>query len=122
MEQRETMNDLICNAIWARRLVRFVYDGYERVVEPHVHGINTANHEVLGGYLVAGWSASTPEAGWRNYLVRDMAGIHVLATPFDGPRPGYNPNDPSFRQVYCQLERVAAANDGVQQVGTGPEG
>jgi hypothetical protein len=27
------MNTLICDAIRARRLIRFVYDGYERVAE-----------------------------------------------------------------------------------------
>ena len=98
------MNVLICNAIWARRLIRFIYEGYERIVEPHIHGINTANHEALSAYLVGGWSASSPEPGWRNYLVREMHDIHVLATPFPGPRPGYNPEDPAIRQVYCRLE------------------
>ena len=98
------MNVLICNAIWARRLIRFIYEGYERIVEAHIHGINTANHEALSAYLVGGWSASSPEPGWRNYLVHEMHDIHVLATPFPGPRPGYNPEDPAIRQVYCRLE------------------
>ena len=96
------MNDQICDAIRARRLIRFIYDGYERIVEPHIYGINTANHEALSAYLVAGWSKSAPEAGWRMYLVHDMYDIHVLATPFEAPRPGYNPMDPTFRQVYCR--------------------
>lgn len=98
------MNELICNAITQRHLLRFVYDGYERIVEPHLYGINTANREMLSGYLVAGWSASAPEPGWRNYLVSEMAGIHVLGTPFVGPRPGYNPEDQSIRQVFCRTE------------------
>ena len=45
------MNVVICDAIRARRLLRFVYDGYERVVEPHVHGVTTAGHEAVRGYL-----------------------------------------------------------------------
>lgn len=98
------MNDLICSAITQRHLLRFVYDGYERIVEPHLYGINTANREMLSGYLVAGWSASAPEPGWRNYLVGEMADIHVLGTPFIGPRSGYNPEDRSMRQVFCRAE------------------
>lgn len=98
------MNDQICDAIRARRLIRFIYDGYERIVEPHVHGINTANHEALSGYLVGGWSKSASEAGWRMYLVRNMHDLHVLATPFDRARPGYHAEAPMFRQVYCRLE------------------
>jgi hypothetical protein len=98
------MNDQICDAIRARRLIRFIYEGYERIVEPHLHGINTANHEALSAYLVEGWSKSAPEAGWRMYLVQDMHDIHVLATRFDAPRAGYNRGDSRFRQVYCQIQ------------------
>lgn len=103
------MNVLVCDAIRARRYLRFVYEGYERIVEPHLYGINTASHEMLSAWLVAGWSASAPEPGWRNYLVREMVDLHVLSTPFAGPRPGYNPEDDSFRQVHCRLERRAVA-------------
>jgi hypothetical protein len=98
------MNTLICDAVRARRLLRFVYDGYERVVEPHLYGINTADHEMLSCWLVGGWSASEAAPGWRNYLVRDMADVQVLAEGFDGPREGYNPGDDAFRQRFCRLE------------------
>ena len=30
------MNALVCDAIRSRRLLRFIYEGYERIVEPHV--------------------------------------------------------------------------------------
>lgn len=98
------MDDLICDAIRSRHLLRFVYDGYERIVEPHSHGINTANHEVMSGWLVGGWTKTDAEPGWRNYLVRDMHDVHVLAESFSGPRPGFNPHTPRIRQIFCQLE------------------
>jgi hypothetical protein len=98
------MNTLICDAIRARRLIRFVYDGYERVAEPHLYGISTANHEVLSAYLVGGWSASEGAPGWRKYLVRDMHDVHALADSFTGSRPGYNPEDRQMGQVFCRLE------------------
>jgi hypothetical protein len=98
------MNTLICDAIRARRLVRFVYDGYERVVEPHLYGVSSANHEVLSGYLIGGWSASEGAPGWRKYLVQQMHDIHALAESFDKPREGYNPQDRQIRQVFCRLE------------------
>lgn len=103
------MNALICDAIRARRLVRFVYDGYERIAEPHAHGISTANHEVVSAYLIGGWSASEGAPGWRKYLVRDMHDIHALAETFEAPRPGYNPEDRQMRQVFCRLEAVPRA-------------
>jgi hypothetical protein len=98
------MNAHLCDAIRAHRLLRFVYDGYERVVEPHVYGINTANHEMLSCWLVGGWSRSEAAPGWRNYLVRDMADVHVLADGFAGPRAGYDPDDDAFRQRFCRVE------------------
>jgi hypothetical protein len=56
------MNDLICDAIRSRHLLRFIYDGYERVIEPHSHGINPANHEVVSGWLVGGWTKTEERA------------------------------------------------------------
>lgn len=101
------MNTLLCDAIRTRRLIRFIYDGYERVAEPHLYGISTANHEVLSAYLVGGWSATEGAPGWRKYLVHDMHDIHVLAESFEGPRPGYNPEDRQMRQMYCRLETAS---------------
>ena len=99
------MNRLICDAIGARRLLRFVYEGYERIVEPHLYGINAASHEALSAWIVEGWSQSSPEAGWRNYLVTDMQDVQVLAEPFPGPRRGFNPADRRFAQVYFSVAR-----------------
>ena len=103
------MNAIICDAIRAKRLIRFVYEGYERIIEPHLHGINAANHEMLSGWLVGGWSESRPEPGWRNYLVKDMHDVHALAEHFEGPRPRYNAFDPKVRQVFCRLEPMGPA-------------
>ena len=102
------MLDVLCDAIRARRLVRFVYEGYERVVEPHLYGINAQHHEMLSGFLVGGWSASDASPGWRNYLVREMADVHALAEPFAGAREGYNPHDPAFRQLFCRVDAGGA--------------
>ena len=102
------MNSIICDAIRARRLIRFVYEGYERIVEPHIHGINSANHEMLSGWLVGGWSGSKPEPGWRNYLIKDMHDVHALADGFEQPRARYNAFDKQMRQVFCRVEPADA--------------
>lgn len=98
------MNVVICDAIRARRLLRFVYDGYERIVEPHLYGVNTAGHEALSAYLVSGWSGSEPEPGWRTYLISEMEGTAALAEGFAGVRGGYNPRDSRMTQLFCRLE------------------
>jgi hypothetical protein len=103
------MNVTICDAIRARRLLRFVYEGYERVVEPHAYGVNTAGNDAVMGWLVGGWSASATEPGWRMFLVDEMRDVAALAEPFTGARSGYNPDRPQFERIYC---RVAVEDGG----------
>ena len=48
------IRDTICEAIGKKRLLQFRYAGYVRVVEPHLLGYDTAEHDVLSAYLVRG--------------------------------------------------------------------
>lgn len=94
----------LCGAIRRRSLVMFEYGDLIRVVEPHRFGINSAGHEMLSGWLRAGYSRSDPAGGWRNYLVRDVRALQVLDAPFAGTRPGYVAPDLRMREVYCELD------------------
>jgi hypothetical protein len=98
------VNVVICDAIRARRLMRFVYEGYERVVEPHLYGVNSAGHEAVSAYLVRGWSASETAPGWRTYLVDQMRDTAALADAFEGSREGYNPDDTRMQRIHCRIE------------------
>jgi hypothetical protein len=94
----------LCAAIRRRSLVMFEYGDLIRVVEPHRYGINSAGHEMLSGWLRAGYSRSDPAGGWRNYLVHDVSALQVLDAPFASARPGYVTHDPRMREVYCELD------------------
>src|SRR5215208_2696327 len=107
MEATE-LREQLCAAIRRRSLVMFEYGDLIRVVEPHRFGINSAGHEMLSGWLRAGYSRSDPAGGWRNYLVRDVSALQVLDAPFAGTRPGYVAHDPRMREVYCELEPTEA--------------
>jgi hypothetical protein len=93
----------LCGAIHRRSLVMFEYGDLIRVVEPHRFGVNSAGHEMLSGWLRAGYSRSDPAGGWRNYLLRDVSALQVLDAPFAGARPGYATQDARLREVYCEL-------------------
>src|SRR6266571_564604 len=96
---------LVCTAIRNQTLLSFRYeDGYERVVEPHLCGRNTADHDALSAWLVRGHSQSDARPGWRDYLLAEMRSVELLKDDFDGPRKGFNPIDPRFVQVYCRLK------------------
>jgi hypothetical protein len=101
------MRQAICDAIAAYRLLAFSYEGFERVVEPHRCGHNTAGHEALLAWLVRGYSESGEGPGWRTYLLTEMRHIRVLEETFAAARPGYKPTDGSMRLVYCQLPSVS---------------
>jgi hypothetical protein len=94
----------LCGAIQRRSLVMFEYGDLIRVVEPHRFGVNSAGHEMLSGWLRAGYSRTDPAGGWRNYLLRDVNALQVLDAPFAGARPGYAAHDPRMPQVFCELE------------------
>ena len=102
------MRHVICDAIAAKRLLIFEYDGYERVVEPHLCGHNTAGHDALLAWFVRGHSESAAGPGWRTYLLSQIRHVRPLEETFKRAREGYNPTDGSMRLVYCQVPRDAA--------------
>jgi hypothetical protein len=113
MEATE-LREQLCAAVRRRSLVMFEYGDLIRVVEPHRFGVNSAGHEMLSGWLRAGYSRSDPAGGWRNYLLSDVSALQVLDAPFAGTRPGYAAHDPRMREVYCELAPTeeSAATEG----------
>ena len=98
------MHTLLCQAIQARRLVQFTYDGTTRVVEPHMVAQNEADHYALSAWWISGHSDSGAPHRWREYLLSEMSGVVVLEQPFAGPRPGYKPSGgQKFHRVVCML-------------------
>ena len=41
------MNQVICDAIRNRCVLKFTYDGHPRIVEPHAYGLSRARNEVM---------------------------------------------------------------------------
>jgi len=119
------VDETICGAIRARKLLMFEYADLMRVVEPHLYGVNSAGHDALTAWLRPGHSRSTPSGGWRMYLVGDMHYVQELDERFERPRAGYNPLDPRMTTVYCALgiderDRASAARGGEGEAeGTG---
>ncbi|MBA3316484.1 MAG: hypothetical protein H0T50_00130 [Gemmatimonadales bacterium] len=97
------MRHTVCAAIGARQLVAFSYEGFDRIVEPHLCGRNTAGHDALLAWFVRGHSESASRPGWRTYLLAEMSASRVLDERFRSARPGYDPPDGSMRLVYCRL-------------------
>ncbi|NIA21694.1 MAG: hypothetical protein GWP05_06955 [Anaerolineaceae bacterium] len=97
------MNTAICTAISKREVISFDYDGGNRTVEPHCHGVSTADNEVLRGYQIAGSSASGNPMAWKLFKVSQMGTIKNTGQIFQHNRPGYNPNDEGMSKVCCHV-------------------
>jgi hypothetical protein len=108
MMEATDIRQQLCGAIERRSLVMFEYGDLIRVVEPHRFGVNSAGHEMMSGWLRAGYSRSDPAGGWRNYLLTEVSALQVLDAPFAGPRPGYAAHDARMRDVFCELTPTTA--------------
>lgn len=86
------------------RLLHFHYDGYSRVVEPHLFGVDRRGLDVLYGYQVAGADIMGRHIGWKCYVAKDMHTILALDARFVGPRVSYDPNFHTWQRVYVQVD------------------
>jgi len=90
------MDQRIINAVHGRQTLKLRYYGRYRVVEPHACGLDRMGDELLLCYEPAGDS-------WQRLRLFETLSIAVLPTSFNGPRPGFRRNDPSFALVFEQL-------------------
>jgi len=97
------MNKLIITAIEQRRLLKLAYSAGNRIVEPHVYGLDGDEKELLRCYQIGGESVSRERYGWKLLRAPDIADAEVLDVRFE-PRAGYNPDDPAIRKVYARVE------------------
>jgi hypothetical protein len=77
-------NPQIWKAIKQRRMMRLVYHGKERIIEPHDHGILNGSVQLLA-WQVAGFS-SRPLPNWLLMKVDEMAGLITQPDTFPGGR------------------------------------
>lgn len=76
-----------------RRLVRFRYDGFERIGEPHDLGLQKGLRRLLV-YQLAGGSRSGRLPDWRLVTLDKVTDFALMDTTFAGPR------DEDTRQHY----------------------
>jgi hypothetical protein len=76
---------LLWQAIEQKRMIRLVYHGKERLVEPHDHGVLNGAVQLLG-YQVAGFS-SRPLPNWILMKADEMADLKLSEKTFPGGRP-----------------------------------
>jgi hypothetical protein len=79
------VHQLILTAIHDKRLLRFLYKGEPRIVEPQDYGIQN-NVVNLFTYQIGGQSSSGSLPDWRKFAVQSMARLELLERTFPGSR------------------------------------
>jgi len=97
------MNQIICNAIKNRSVLKFTYDGCPRVVEPHAYGLSRAENEVIRCYQTGGISRSGTVPDWRLMDVSKIEFLTVTGEHFVGERTGYVRGDKGMPTIFCEL-------------------
>ena len=98
------MNGVLCGAINGRRVLRFAYDGRERVVEPYGHGWTTDGVEIVSGYQIGGESVGGQVPGWKMFRVAKMVDVRDGGMTFAVLRPDYDPAKLRIATVCCRIE------------------
>lgn len=96
------MNNEIVDAIETMKTLSFVYDGQNRVVEPHAYGVSTKGNENLRAYQTAGGSNSGNVPGWHLFTVRKIMTLSK-GDSFSGPREGYKPGDKGMSEIFIEI-------------------
>jgi hypothetical protein len=84
-------------------VVRILYQGGIREVEPYVYGRSQAGEELLRAYQLRGVSRSGQTAGWKMFRVEDISSVSVTFETFTPSRAGYDPVDTVITFVNCQI-------------------
>jgi hypothetical protein len=80
------MEQLIQQAITAKKLIEFIYSGHPRLIEPHVLGVNGGVIQVLS-YQIGGSSSSGCIPEWRRFDLSKISDIKLTSLSFPGRRP-----------------------------------
>lgn len=93
------MHTTFCDAIHAKKIVTFLYDGSLRTVEPHQVGYDHDGDLTLSAWQLSGGSG----VDWRDFHITRTSGLAIATQHFSGPRPGYNPRNRKMRRILCGL-------------------
>ena len=92
---------LIWTAIEQVRMIRLVYHGKERILEPHDHGILNGSVQLLG-YQIAGKS-SRRLPNWLRMKTEEIVNLELLDQTFPGGRPTATGNHTQWDKLFVRV-------------------
>lgn len=102
-------DELLRTAIQQKRLIRVVYKGKPRIVEPHDYGIHKGSAKLLS-YQVGG-ASSGKLPNWRWMEVDSISDGDLLTRTFRGGRPTRSGKHHQWDEVFIRVEPREANSD-----------
>lgn len=91
------------SVINGRQVLRFVYDGLERVVQPATFGVSTAGVLTLRACQTGGASNRGGLPGWRLFTVARIVDAELAGEIFaDFTMAGYTKGDSAFGRIAAE--------------------
>jgi len=95
----------ILSAIKNKQVLRFMYNGKERIVEPQTYGISIAGREVLRARQVGGESGSGQLGMAKLFDLEKISNLRKAGSAFAGALPAHNPKDSAMVEVFATLPK-----------------
>jgi predicted DNA-binding transcriptional regulator YafY len=89
-------------AILDHRVVRFRYQGHQRIVEPHLLGLHEAGEPMLVAYQTSGGSQSGQVPGWRTFITTSIEDVVIDDHHFPGPRGDLAVNTERMIEIFAR--------------------
>ena len=96
------LHALLIAAINSKQLIRFSYDGLERIIEPHDYGIHKGLEKLLA-YQLGGQSRSGKIPEWRWFNISGITGGELLQQYFAGNRPAPSGVHHQWDKIYARV-------------------
>jgi hypothetical protein len=100
----------ILTAIEQTRMLRLMYHGKERILEPHDHGILNGSVQLLG-YQIAGKS-SRRLPNWLRMKTDEIVNLELLDQTFPGGRPTATGNHIRWDTLFIRVKPAAEGRSG----------
>ena len=101
--QEMANGERLVRAILERRVVRLIYQGLPREIEPHMVGIHEAGEPILVAYQTGGYSHSGDLPGWRTFIITEIERVEETDTTFPQARSDFTDQFYQMLEIFAKV-------------------
>ena len=94
---------LIISAIRRKSVLKFIYNGKLRTVEPQTYGLSTTGREVLRAYERPASNGARRSGMAKLFDLKKISGLRESGLNFPQALPAHNPDDSAMVEIFATL-------------------